>query len=232
MDALRGIWLVARTPQLWPLCFLPLLAALAVYVVVGVVGGVLLVKYLPIWFHFDQGGREWWLTRLLGGLAAVGLWLVLFNFVFVLLGGVFSGLVWDRLGFAVEQIAAGEASAPAQAPLGCGAQAGDSLSRLVLNVTLGVAAFVLGFALGPVPGVFVASLVGLLDYTAPACLRRGLTLGPQWARLRRSLDRDILGFALLAGLLSLIPLVGVLLLPGLVAGGTLLVLRKEDEKKG
>jgi uncharacterized protein involved in cysteine biosynthesis len=69
-------------------------------------------------------------------------------------------------------------------------------------------------------------LIGLLDYTAPAFLRRGLTLGPQWARLRHGFDRDTAAFALVAGLLSLVPLVGVLLLPGLVAGGTLLVLRR------
>ena len=225
MDAFRGIWLVARTPRLWPLCFGPLLAAVALYASLGITGAALFLRRLPGWLGLESAnGRDWWLAEILGGLAFVALWLVLFQFVFVVLGGTLSGLVWDKLSLAVERIATtGETSG---APLGCGAQAGDTLARLALNGTLGVFAFALAFVLGPLPGIAVAAMIGLLDYTAPAFLRRGLTLGPQWARLRHGFDRDTAAFALGAGLLLLVPLVGVLLLPGLVAGGTLLVLRR------
>lgn len=214
---------MARTPRLWPLCFVPLLAALLVYVGVGVASGLWLVPRLPGWLGVDEAGPTRWVVQTLGSLGMAVLWLFLFQFVFVLFAGVFSGLVWDRLSLAVEQTVAGPASAPLGAGLGWGAQARDGLSRFVVNSLLGV----LAFGLGPIPGLAAAAVVGLLDYTAPAYGRRGLTLGPQWARLRRPLDRATLGFAFAAGFLSLVPVVGVFLIPGLVAGGTLLARRRE-----
>ncbi len=231
MDAFRGIFLVARTPRLWPLCAVPLLAAFALYVTLGVVLGVVLVPRLPVWLERD--GAASGLAQLVGGAAFVLLWLVLFQFAFVLLAGIFSGLIWDRLSLAVEQLAAADdnGGVPDAARLGCRAQAGDTLGRFLLAAMLAALAFALGCALGPVPGVAVAALVGLLDYCAPASLRRGRTLGPQWTHLRRSGGRDALGFALAAGLLSLVPLAGVLFAPGLVAGGTLLVRRRASASK-
>ena len=228
MDALQGIWLVARTPRLWPMCFLPLMTALIVSVLLGITGGVLLIPRLPGWLGLPPGGRGWWAAEILGTLAFVALWVLLFSFVFVLLAGMFSGLLFDKLSLAVEKIAGAEkASPPATVPLGCGAQASDTFSRLLLNGTLGVAALVLSLVLGPIPGLLTAALVGLLDFTSPAYLRRGHTLGPQMARLLPRPDRGTISFALTAGLLSLVPLVGVLLMPGLVAGGTLLARRRE-----
>ena len=225
MDALHGIWLVARTPRLWPLCFGPLLVALTVYVLLGVAGGLVIVPRLPGWLGITPGGREWWLAGGLATVAFVVLWLFLFSFVFRLLAGLFFGVVWDRLSLAVENLSGG--NAPPDARLGCGTLAGDSLSRLLLSGFLGVLALLGGFVLGPIPGLLAAAVVGLLDYTSPAYLRRGMTLGPQWARLLRRTDRATVGFAFLAGLLSLLPLVGVLLTPGLIAGGTLLARRRE-----
>ncbi len=233
MEAFQGILLVARTPRLWPMCFLPLLGGLLAYVALGLIGGLLLVPRLPGWFRVEQGGREWWAVQILGSLAFIVLWLFLFSFVFVLIAGMFSGLIWDRLSLAVEEIAGGHPATVSLGcgTLGCGTLAADSGARLLMNGSLGLAALVLSLFLGPIPGVLTASLVGLLDYTSPAYLRRGLTLGPQMSRVLRRLDRPTLTFALVAGLLSLVPLVGVLLMPGLVAGGTLLV-RQQEESVG
>ena len=83
--------------------------------------------------------------------------------------------------------------------------------------------------LGPVPGILSASIIGLLDYTSPMYAHRRKTLGPQWRDLFGSLDAQTVVFALVAGFLSLIPLMGVLMLPGMVAGGTLLFLRREQK---
>ena len=209
------------------MCFLPLLTALIVYVLLGITGGVLLIPRLPGWLGLPPGGGGWWAAEILGTLAFVALWVLLFSFVFVLLAGMFSGLLWDKLSLAVEKIAGADKASPTTVPLGCGAQASDTFSRLLLNGSLGVAALVLSVVLGPIPGLLTAALVGLLDFTSPAYLRRGHTLGPQMARLLPRPDRRTVGFAFTAGLLSLVPFVGVLLMPGLVAGGTLLARRRE-----
>jgi uncharacterized protein involved in cysteine biosynthesis len=222
MDALRGIGLLLRKPQLWAMAVGPMLGVVAAYVLAGVAGALALVPHLKGWLGGLPGGD--WLVGL-SEVALVLLYLLVFPFLFTLLGGVFFGFVFEPLSLAIEREAAG--AAPPATPLRFGALLRDSLARLVLNGVLGLAAFVFGFALGPIPGVLAAAIVGLLDYTSPAYLRRGLTLGPQARRLFRPLDGETISFGLVAGLLSLVPLVGVLLMPGLIAGGTLLAMRRE-----
>ncbi|MBC7809268.1 MAG: hypothetical protein H7145_24300, partial [Akkermansiaceae bacterium] len=87
--------------------------------------------------------------------------------------------------------------------------------------------FGLGFVFGPIPGILAASIIGLLDYTSPIFARRGKTLGPQWRELFGALNVRTVTFALAAGFVSLIPVVGVLMLPGMIAGGTLLILGRD-----
>lgn len=230
MDAFRGIFLVLRTPRLWPLCLGPLLGAVTAYVLLGILGGFLIVPRLPRWLGVSGGEQSLW-VRYLGSAAFVVLWVVLFSWAFVLLAGVFAGFLFDKLSRAVEQTVTTPGTAlPADAPLATGQALGDSLARLVLNASLGVGALLLSFALGPIPGILAAALIGLLDLTSPAYLRQGHTLGKQAARLFRSRDANTFFFALVAGMLSLVPLIGVLLLPGLVAGGTLLARRHLDRE--
>jgi CysZ protein len=227
MDAVRGILLVARTPRLWPLCSGPLFAAVAAYVLLGVLGGVLVVPRLTVWL-----GAQTPAWAVATGAAALVIWVALFPFLFVLLAGIFSGLIFDRLSDAVERIAgAPGAGAPAAPGMPRGAVLRDSLARLLLNGALGAGALVFSFALGPIPGVLAAAVIGLLDFTSPAYLRRGHTLRAQTARLLGRPDAATVSFAFAAGLLSLIPLLGVFLLPGLVAGGTLLVRRREGTQE-
>ncbi len=226
MDALRGIGLILRTPRLWPLCIGPLVGTFVLYVLLGGVGGVLLVPHLQEWLTALPNSGAYLITI---EVLAVLLWLVLFPFLFVLLGGVLFGLVFEPLSLAVEEIV-GDGKPKASSPLTRGQLFGDAAARLALNGTLGFAAFLLGFALGPIPGILAAAVIGLLDYTSPAYLRRAVTLGPQsWQLLFRRPDAATFTFGLVAGLLSLLPIVGVLLMPGLVAGGTLLVLRRESD---
>jgi len=223
MDAFRGIGMLLRTPRLWGLAVGPMLAVVAAYGLLGVAGAVLLVPHLKDWLGGLPGGG--WLVGL-SEAALVLLYLLIFPFLFTLLGGVFFGFVFEPLSRAVEREAAPGAPPPVVA-LRFGALLSDSLARFALNGLLALAAFLLGFALGPIPGVLAAAVVGLLDYTSPAYLRRGYALGPQARRLFRPLDGATLSFGLVAGLLSLLPLVGVLFMPGLIAGGTLLAIRRE-----
>lgn len=225
MDALRGIWLVFKTPRLWPMAAGPLLGTALLYILLGVVGGFLLAPKLEEWLSPLRGGGLW---ALLAGLGVIALWIVLFPFLFVLLGGVFFGLVFDSLSRAVERIALPDVIPP-EARLRPAVMFGDTLQRLLCNGSLAVLAFFLGLFLGPIPGVLAAAMVGLLDYTSPAYLRRGHTLGPQASRLLTRPDGATLSFGVVAGLLSLVPLVGVFLMPGLIAGGTLLALRRNGD---
>ncbi|MDX1931317.1 MAG: EI24 domain-containing protein [Capsulimonadales bacterium] len=222
MDAFRGIFLVMRTPRLWKYCFGPVLLTLFVYMTLGILGGIFLLPHLAALLSGLPGSG--WLTPLVSG-AAIVLWLLLFPFLFTLFGGVFFGMVYESIAEATEREVRPER--PTALPPEGGALFADVLGRLALNLTLGLTAFVLGLWLGPIPGVVAAGVIGLLDFTAPTCLRRGMTLGRQLPFLFRPPDARTLSFALVAGLLTLIPFVGVFLLPGLVAGGTLLVLDRE-----
>jgi len=234
MDAFKGIALTLRTPRLWGLCALPLFLAVAAYVGLGVAGGFLIAPRLPGWLAGWGVGSGGWVAA--SGVAALILWIVLFPFLFTLLAGVFGGLIFERLSLAVEEIEEARTGSGGMVPtqaLPLRRALGDSVARLACNAILGIFAFALGFALGPVPGVCAAAVVGLLDFTAPAHARRGRTLGPQSAVLRNSLRRAparTLSFAAIAGLLSLAPFVGVLFLPGLIAGGTLLT--RDLERSG
>lgn len=220
MDAFKGIWLTLTTPRLWPFCLVPLLGAVLVYIALGVGAGFLLVPRLEEWL------RNYPFWAQLAQLGALVLWIVLFPFYFTVIGGVFFGLVFEPLSREVERIIASPGEAIPETRMGCGASLSDTVARLGVNGSLAIAALLLGLFLGPIPGLFAAAIVGLLDYTSPLFLRRGLTLGPQSRRLLREKDSATLGFGVVAGLLSLVPLIGVLLMPGLIAGGTLLAHRR------
>jgi CysZ protein len=227
MDALRGIVLVLRSPRLWPYALGPLLGVITVYIVLGIGGGILLLPRLAEWLGRLPGGGFW---TIFGEAAAVILYVLLFPFVFILLGGIFFGFVFEPLSLAVERLVAEPGETVPSVRLGFAPLFGDTVRRLFVNAGLGLTAFVVGLFLGPfapVPGVLAASVIGILDYPSPAYLRRGHTLRPQARRLFRPLDRDTALFGLIAGLLTLVPILGVLLMPGLIAGGTLLARRRE-----
>ncbi len=222
MEFFQGIRLVLSVPRLWSYCWKPLLAALAVYVALGAGVWLLVVPLLIRRLPWGSGAE--WLAGILVSLLILALWLLLFSYAFVLLSSLFSSFLWDRLTEQVEILDGGGAPA---VPLPRSALILDALKRLALALCVGMLAFGCAFVTGPFAPLLAAALLGLLDFTAPAYLRRGRTLGAQWSRVFR---RSSLGFALTAGLLSLLPVVNVLLLPGLVAGGTLLTRRLEAEE--
>jgi CysZ protein len=222
MEFFQGIRLVLSVPRLWSYCWKPLLAALAVYVALGAGVWLLVVPLLIRRLPWGSGAE--WLAGILVSLLILALWLLLFSYAFVLLSSLFSSFLWDRLTEQVEILDGGGAPA---VPLPRAALILDALKRLALALCVGMLAFGCAFVTGPFAPLLAAALLGLLDFTAPAYLRRGRTLGAQWSRVLRQRS---LGFALTAGLLSLLPVVNVLLLPGLVAGGTLLTRRLEAEE--
>jgi uncharacterized protein involved in cysteine biosynthesis len=214
LDAFAGIGLILKNPRLWPLCLAPVLFALLAYFSLG-------------YFLFDAFGGELkqWLGQwvFLAQFTVIVFWAVLFPYVFLILGSGFLALVFEPLAREIEK-ALGDA--PPQASLRLGPIVLDTLARLALNGFLALLGFGLGLILGPIPGICVAALIGLLDYTAVAFLRRGIGLKAQWGILLKKPDVHTLLFAVISGLLSLVPIVGLLLAPGLIAGGVKLARRR------
>ncbi|WP_395094851.1 EI24 domain-containing protein [Armatimonas sp.] len=207
MDALKGIGLLLKTPRLWPLALVPGLVASALYLILGWI----------TWQRYGAGLEEG------AKVIAFLLYLVLFPFAFYLLGSSFLGVVFDPLSRETERLLDGTVLNCPLKPLPL---FGDTCKRLLLNGSICVLAFALGPVLGSVAGVCGAGLISLLDYTSPAFLRRGTTLGPQARLLLPKPDIYTLSFAAVAGLLSLVPFLGLFFAPGLIVGGTLLARRR------
>ena len=207
MDALNGIGFLLKHPRLWPLALVPGLIASVLYLVLGWIG----------WQRYGAGLEEG------ARVVAFLLYLVLFPFAFYLLGSSFLGLVFDPLSRETERALGGT---PPLCPLTFWQLFGDTGKRLLLNGMICLLSFGLGTAIGPVAGVLGAGLVSVLDYTSPVFLRRGITLGAQMHLLLKKPDIPTVLFALFAGLLSLIPFLGLFLAPGLIVGGTLLARRR------
>jgi CysZ protein len=211
VDALRGIGLVLTRPRLWPLCFLPTLAGLTLYV-------------LAAWWLLSHppNGIDGDLQRFAFTLAVlVGLALLS-----VVVMSAFIGVIFDPLSREVERIVSGEAPPPyPQKPTELFF---DSLGRLGFNALLGLLAFGLGFIpiAGTIFAVVCTGIIGVLDYTSVAYLRRGVAFAEQRRELFQKKDRPTLVFGLIVGLAALVPGLGLLLAPGFIAGGTLLARRR------
>ena len=138
----------------------------------------------------------------------------------------FIGVIFDPLSREVERELSGVA--PPTIPFSWGQLFLDSLQRLGYNALLGVLAFGLGFipVAGAVFAVVATGVIGLLDYTSVAYLRRGKAFGIQRKELLRSLDRPAIAFGAVVGLSALVPGLGLILAPGFIAGGTILARRR------
>ena len=136
--------------------------------------------------------------------------------IYLALVAVISGFGFERLSSAVERLAFG--TSVGESP-SFSAGIVDGLVRGLFAAALGVVALC-GSPTFVVP-LLVASLLSVLDATAPALARRGVRLGRQIGRVRRL--RGVVSFALVSGLIVLVPVLNVLALPILVAAGTILV---------
>ncbi len=165
------------------------------------------------------GVGEWLGSHEMGILAAfVGfvLSIVLGGAIYLALVALIAGFGFDRLSIEVERREFGRSVGE---PRGFAAGVGDGLARALLAAVLGLVSLC-GSGTVVIP-LLAAAALGLLDFTAPALLRRGVGLGRQFGIARRL--PGALPFALISGVVLLIPVVNVLALPILVAAGTILV---------
>lgn len=214
----RGIGLVFGNRRYWPFVWKPMLACAGVFLAIVALGYWIFVPMLS-----STLGR-WVDDRIAGGTATVAyaiIWWFLSGIVFVTIAGLLSSILWDRLSYEVERTVN---PSPPKEDTNFAEWLADALPRagfacLIFCGTLGC------FWLLPV-AVVLASWLCLYDYTASAYLRRGISFARQFGRAFRCKGWPT--FALACGLLTLLPFINVLVLPGLVAGGTLMVAESES----
>lgn len=211
--AIRGILTVWSNKKLRAYVWRPLMWAVLVYVCIWGSGFFFVVPKIATWVASWIGGH--WLAFIGARLIAGILWGMIAGYLFVLVASIFSALLWDRLSLEVER-----SRLPAAEPLRIPIRdlLKDAFWRSLFAIVIGIA----GFLSGGFVGLFLASWICLYDYTSPSMLRRRI-LFPEQFRTAFAL-KGALGFSLVSGVLSLVPILNLLMLPGLVVGGTLMVL--------
>lgn len=210
MDAFRGVGLILSRPRLWPLCLAPTLVGLAAYVL------LVWLALARVPSDLSDFMRVVWTLAVLAGTALLS----------VIAMSAFIGVIFDPLSREVERELSGEA--PPTVLFTWSQLFADSLQRFGYNVFLGILAFAIGFVpvVGAIFTVMATGVIGLLDYTSVAYLRRGKAFGVQRRELFRTLDRPAILFGAVVGLSALVPGLGLLLAPGFIAGGTILARRR------
>jgi uncharacterized protein involved in cysteine biosynthesis len=120
---------------------------------------------------------------------------------------------------------AGDSHTPNTLP-GIGTVWSDAIRRLPLSLGIGILSFLLGIFGAGWLSIWPVGWLCLYDFTSPAYARRRTFYPAQKAAAKKL--RYGMSFALTCGLISLFPLLNLVLLPGCVAGATLLVRANED----
>lgn len=216
---LRALRLFSREQGLWKYAVQPLLwGALAFLVVLGI-GTAMGAKVGTTIGGLVGAGNQsaGGLGALLGFLITVALG----SSIYLALVAFISGFGFDRLSQEVEQRAFGRIMGKSPT---FREGLSDTIGRVVLAAFIGLIALC-GSGTVVIPWL-AAAFLSLMDFTAPALVRRGVGLGQQFAVARRRPGAT--GFAAICGIVILIPVVNVLALPILAAAGTLLVGESED----
>lgn len=241
----EGLRLLRSRRDLWRLAAVPLacsfsLVALALGLLYAYAGDVhgLLTGWMPI-FVIDAWYEWIWVGPLRALFAVLG-WVLFLLAVGIaaiaasLVANVISAPFLDALSQRVERIESGALVEPASGLAGLVGEVGRSVVSELSRVSFFVAVWLAIFGLGVVipGGQLVApwALVALtvvflpLDYAGYALDRRQLPFRARRAWIRANLS-TVLGFGGGAFLVCMVPGLNLLLLPALVAAGTLLALR-------
>lgn len=221
---LRGMRMVFNEPRLRPFLWKPWVTSLIIFLAVLVLGFAL---WVPVAAGLATSlGLPGWLGAGLGAVLYGLLWWFAAGVVFLFFAGILSSLLWDRLSAEVESLAGVSNS---RTPPGCGLQLWDTLLRLPFTFLIAAATLIVGWTCLGLTGVLLAGWLSLYDYTACAYVRRHILFSRQFFRVFRNPSWP--GFALASGLITLLPFVNVLLMPALVAAGTLLCADAEHDRR-
>jgi uncharacterized protein involved in cysteine biosynthesis len=221
-----GTALILRTPRLWRFIVQPLLSGALAFLLVSAGAYWLIVPGLNA--RIDHLLHA---TGYLSGVVAVlttglylGLLILTSGFLYLTLAALFSASLWSRLSLEVELSTTGRR---VETKLPVSAIVGDSVARGLFAIAVTLLSLCCGWTFFGLPAILMAGFLGLHDYTSAAYLRRGVTFPAQMSHVRGLPAR--FGFLLGGGLLTLIPVVNVIMLPCLVAGGTLMVVAGERD---
>ncbi len=221
----EGARIVFGDRRNWRYILIPWIWSLAILLGIMVLGYALLVPWLLGWinerFQTQTGA-------LFANLIYILFWIFAAGFVFITITSFTSSFLWDDLSQKVEEKLTGR-PAP-QSSLKTSRVVSDSLSRGAFAIAMTFASLFCGWLIPIVGPVLIAGWLGVLDYTSPTFIRYNRTVGQQWPVATRM--KGWFGFQLLAGALTLLPVVNVLLLPVMVAGGTVMAVRSKILEAG
>ncbi|MFZ4507793.1 MAG: EI24 domain-containing protein [Fimbriimonas sp.] len=204
-----------RRPELWGYVWRPMLWSLAILAALLVASFAFLVP----WLSGLVAG-----PAVLAGVASFSIILLVWVFVggpvFVTVAITASAMMWDSLSREVEASVSGHV---ANRPPGRVAGFVDTLLRFALAGSMAVVGLVLSFFVPVVVPILIGAFLGLHDFTAPSFGRRGVLIGQQ-LRLAWRLP-GALSFGIACGVIGVVPVLNLLMLPILVAAGTILLNR-------
>ena len=230
---LRGLRLYGQDPGLMALGLIPAL-----------ITAVLLFAALGALFYFigDIADAATWFARgwsstlrdaveILAGVSIAGLGVLLAIVTFTALTLAIGDPFYEKISEKVEEHFGGVPGAvelPWWKELWRGI--GEGIRLIAISAVIGIALFVCGFL--PVVGQTVVPVIGALvggwflaiELVGVPFTRRGFTLADR-RRVLRANRSLALGFGTATFVLFLIPLVAIVVMPGAVAGGTLLTRR-------
>jgi uncharacterized protein involved in cysteine biosynthesis len=216
----RGIGYVFGDRRLRPYVWGPMLAAGAVYLLVTILAYFWLAPWAQDWI-----GRIpilGYVSGLLGVLAFLIFWWLVSSMLYLGIAGILSAFLWEKLSREIERM---EGTLPdPEAKVGCGGIFFDTAIRTGITLVIAFASLLLGWCLFGAVGILLAGWLGLLDFTSCAYARRGMLIDRQLAVVYQCPGWG--SFLLAAGVLSMFPVVNVIMLPALVAGGTLLCAKR------
>jgi uncharacterized protein involved in cysteine biosynthesis len=221
---LKGFEIVMNDRRLRAVVWKPLIYSAVLFFLTFTIGWFLLVPRVSRWG--TALGLYAGVANILSVLGYIVIWWLCAGMLYLTISGFLSSLLWDDLSGKVEESRTGQSS---HVPLPFATLMADAILRLVFSSLICVATLASGCLSFGVLGVVFAGWLGLYDYSACAFLRKGIPFSSQFSRVFRC--EGWMGFALVSGVVSLVPIVNVLAMPALVAGGTLLCLSSETKQK-
>lgn len=226
----RGQAFVFARPRLWPLGLLPALVTFAVLctlvVLLAVFVGDFVAWATPFADDWSPGVRD--VSRTVVSLMLVGLAMWLSVLAFVSLTLLFGQPFYEKLSRLVDEELGNAPAEPDEAwHRGVRRAVGETFAMVARTAPLALLVFLVGLVpvVGQVAAFVLGALVGgrflALELIGPAMERRGKYLSDRLA-LARAHRGHCLSFGVPVYLLFLVPVLSVLLMPGAVAGATLL----------
>lgn len=202
-------------PTLRRLFWVPSVLGLSAYMVLGLVGWFLISPVLEAWFG------EW---EIVGRFLALGLWLAIFQFVFVLLASLCAEAIHEPLAARVEFLR-GIDAAPVRS--GIGTWLADSVVRIAVSLALTVGSIVAGAWvpwLAPFAVVICSGWSAIAAGAAVCANRRGVRFTTVIRQVMTRPDRRWWEAVVLCGLAGVFPFATPWVLPLATGLGTLLYL--------